>query len=73
MHQELIQGDMTTKNLLNAFEYELERAKDGHFITSAKKLWEYLSAKNISHISTEKNLAKTYYGSAQNVANMLMN
>ncbi|MGX2971440.1 lipid-A-disaccharide synthase [Helicobacter sp. T3_23-1059] len=73
MHQELIQGDMTTKNLLNAFECELERAKDGHFITSAKKLWKYLSAKNISHISIEKNLAKTYYGSAQNVANMLMN
>lgn len=85
MHQELIQSDMTAKNLLNAFECELERAKDGHFIASAKKLWAYLSAKNaknmsaknISNISTEKNLAKKhskkYYGSAQNVANMLMN
>lgn len=75
IHEELIQGDMSVDNLLSAYNSELERAKNGHFIKCAKELWEYLSAQNTedkNHKNDDKILHKKYYGSAQNVANMLL-
>ena len=75
MHEELIQGDMSVDNLLSAYNSELERAKNGHFIKCAKELWEYLSvqnAKDKNHKNKDKIPHKKYYGSAQNVANMLL-
>lgn len=75
MHEELIQGDMSVDNLLNVYNSELERAKSGHFIKCAKELWEYLSAQNTedkNHKNKDKIPHKKYYGSAQNVANMLL-
>lgn len=75
MHEELIQGDMSVDNLLSAYNSELERAKNGHFIKCAKELWEYLSAQNTedkNHKNNDKIPHKKYYGSAQNVANMLL-
>lgn len=88
MHQELIQGDMSAQNLICAYKNEQQRAKNGHFIACAKALWEYLSADNHintkqkNHTSESKILnqaksphktdSKTYRGSAQNVANILL-
>lgn len=75
MHEELIQGDMSVDNLLSVYNGELERAKNGHFIKCAKELWEYLSvqnAKDKNHKNKDKIPHKKYYGSAQNVANMLL-
>lgn len=75
MHEELIQGDMSMDNLLSAYNNELERAKNRHFIKCAKELWEYLSAQNTkdkNHKNDDKIPHKKYYGSAQNVANMLL-
>lgn len=75
MHEELIQGDMSVDNLLSVYNGELERAKNGHFIKCAKELWEYLSvqnAKDKNYKNKDKIPHKKYYGSAQNVANMLL-
>lgn len=75
MHEELIQGDMSVDNLLSAYNNELERAKNGHFIKCAKELWEYLSTQNTkdkNHKNDDEIPHKKYYGSAQNVANMLL-
>ena len=75
MHEELIQSDMSVDNLLSVYNGELERAKNGHFIKCAKELWEYLSvqnAKDKNHKNKDKIPHKKYYGSAQNVANMLL-
>ena len=75
MHEELIQGDMSVDNLLSVYNSELERAKNGHFIKCAKELWEYLSTQNTkdkNHKNDDKIPRKKYYGSAQNVANMLL-
>lgn len=75
IHEELIQGDMSVDNLLSAYNSELERAKNGHFIKCAKELWEYLSTQNTedkNHKNNDKIPHKKYYGSAQNVANMLL-
>lgn len=83
MHEELIQGDMSVDNLLSAYNSELERAKNGHFIKCAMELWEYLSAQNTAQNTKDTNHKnkskilheiphKKYYGSAQNVANMLL-
>lgn len=85
MHQELIQEDMNAQNLICAYNKEIQRAENGHFIACAKALWEYLSTNNCNEKNNNnddkilnnsktlhKNATKIYRGSAQNVANMLL-